>query len=84
MIRSSMRILLAATAALSSAPVLADGLVYNATGVTLDKDGRVERFSALQVTRDGRVAKLLKTRDNGGLTAAIANTHFTVVAMWHA
>ena len=59
----SVRILLAATAALLPAPALADGLVYNATGVTLDKDGRVERFSALQVTRDGRVAKLLKTRD---------------------
>ncbi|WP_375403134.1 amidohydrolase [uncultured Sphingomonas sp.] len=58
----SVRILLAATAILP-APVLADGLVYNATGVTLDKDGRVERFTALQVTRDGRVAKLLKTRD---------------------
>jgi hypothetical protein len=58
-----VRILLAATAALLPAPALADGLVYNATGVTLDKDGRVERFSALQVTRDGRVAKLLKTRD---------------------
>jgi hypothetical protein len=50
-------------AALLPAPALADGLVYNATGVTLDKDGKVERFSAMQVTRDGRVAKLLKTRD---------------------
>lgn len=59
----SVRTLLAAAAALLPAPALADGLVYNATGVTLDKDGRVERFSALQVTRDGRVAKLLKTRD---------------------
>ena len=59
----SVRILLAAAAALLPAPALADGLVYNATGVTLDKDGRVERFSALQVTRDGRVAKLLRTRD---------------------
>ena len=59
----SVRTLIAAVATLLSAPALADGLVYNATGVTLDKDGRVERFSALQVTRDGRVAKLLKTRD---------------------
>ena len=59
----SVRILLATAAALLPTPALADGLVYNATGVTLDKDGRVERFSALQVTRDGRVAKLLQTRD---------------------
>jgi hypothetical protein len=58
-----VRILLATAAALLPTPALADGLVYNATGVTLDKDGRVERFSALQVTRDGRVAKLLQTRD---------------------
>jgi predicted amidohydrolase YtcJ len=36
------------------------GLVDNVNGYTLDKDGRLVRFTGLLIARDGRVAKLLE------------------------
>ena len=52
-----------AACALLAAPAWADGLVDNVTGVTLDKDGRVERFQAMLVGPDGRVTRLLRSKD---------------------
>ncbi len=53
------RLLLALAAAAS--PALADGLVDNVNGVTLDENGRVQRFSAITVTADGHIGRLIET-----------------------
>lgn len=57
-----MRLLLAVVAALllPPAPALADALVDNVDGMTLDKDGKVIRFSGLLISPDGKVARLLQ------------------------
>lgn len=62
MARLAFRIAALAAAACSTA-ALADGLVDNVNGMTLDKDGRVVRFQAMLVTPDGTVAKLLAAKD---------------------
>ena len=54
--------LLAAMACLA-APAHADGIVDNVTGITLDKDGRVERFQAMLVSPEGKVTRLLQSKD---------------------
>ena len=41
----------------------ADGLVENVNGITLDKDGKVIRFTALLVSKDGKVTELLTKKD---------------------
>lgn len=59
-----MRLLLAVAAGLLSAtPALADSLVDNVTGMTLDKDGKVVHFSGLLMTPDGKVIRLLQPND---------------------
>ena len=59
-----IRGLLAATAALAlSGPVLADTLVDNVDGVTIDATGGVERFSGLLVGDDGRIVQILHRGD---------------------
>ena len=59
-----MRLLLAVAAALlSAAPALADSLVDNVTGMTLDKDGKVVHFNGLLMTPDGKVIRLLQPND---------------------
>ncbi len=45
------------------APALADALVENVNGVTLDKDGKVVRFTGLLMSLDGKVTRLLSARD---------------------
>ncbi len=57
------RTALALTALLLTTPALADGLVDNVNGVTLDKDGKVVRFNGLTITTDGKVGKLLQRGD---------------------
>lgn len=56
-------LLLATAAAMGPGTAAADGLVDNVNGITLDKDGRVVRFQALLVTPEGKVAKLLSSKD---------------------
>ena len=51
---------LALAALASSTTALADGLIDNINGVTLDADGRVMRFIAMTVTPDGHVGKLIE------------------------
>lgn len=53
----------AAAALLVPAPALADALIDNVNGLTLTKDGKVQRFNALLITPDGKVAKLLDRKD---------------------
>ncbi|MEG3149676.1 amidohydrolase family protein [Sphingomonas sp. ZT3P38] len=59
-----MRLLLAAaTVLLTATPALADSLVDNVTGMTLDKDGKVVHFNGLLMTPDGKVVRLLQPND---------------------
>ncbi len=55
--------LLLGAALMVPAAAQADGIVDNVNGMTLDKDGRVVRFQALLVTLDGKVSKLLSSKD---------------------
>ena len=50
-------------AALLSVPAYADSLVENVNGMTLDKDGKVVRFSAMVIDDDGKVKQLLDRKD---------------------
>ena len=52
-----------ACVALCSAPAHADSLIDNVNGLTLDKEGKVERFTGLLIDKEGRVAKLLRRSD---------------------
>lgn len=54
-------LLLAAVAAIAliPAPALADALVDNVNGMTLDREGRVVHFTGLLMTPDGHVTRLL-------------------------
>ncbi|MFM9851929.1 MAG: amidohydrolase [Sphingomonadaceae bacterium] len=45
------------------APAFADGLIDNVNGITLSAQGKVERFTGLLITPDGKVAKLLTAKD---------------------
>ena len=44
-------------------PAVADGLVENVNGITLDKDGKVIRFTAVLISKDGKVTELLTKKD---------------------
>ena len=54
-----LRAALLAAATLAASPALADALVDNVEGVTLDKDGREVRFTGILIA-DGKVVRLLK------------------------
>ena len=43
----------------SASPALADGLVDNVNGITLDGRGQVVRFTGLTVTPEGKIGKLI-------------------------
>lgn len=59
-----IRALLAATTALALAsPALADTLVDNVDGLTIDATGGIERFTGLLVGDDGRIVQVLKRGD---------------------
>lgn len=62
------RTLLAASAALIATPALADTLVYNVNGVTIDENGEVKRFTQLVFDDDGVITHTLErgeTRPEG-------------------
>jgi len=57
-------LLLGAACALSlSAPALADTLVDNVDGVTVDARGRIDRFTGLVLADDGRIKQVLRRGD---------------------
>jgi predicted amidohydrolase YtcJ len=49
--------------ALLAAPAHADALIDNVNGLTLTKNGKVERFTGIVIDKDGRVEKLLDRGD---------------------
>ncbi|MDN3646056.1 amidohydrolase [Pontixanthobacter aestiaquae] len=59
---------LAASIAFFASPALADTLVDNVQGITINADGKVERFVALWVDDDGRIAQVLKRGDEKPVT----------------
>ncbi|NVE94728.1 amidohydrolase family protein [Altererythrobacter sp. JGD-16] len=52
-------LLAGAAAALLPAPALADTLIYNVDGLTIDEKGNVERFASLVIDDDGTVRDIL-------------------------
>ncbi len=56
-------LLLGGVALLCAAPALADGLVDNVNGYTLDGKGKVERFTGLLIDRQGKVSRLYDRKD---------------------
>jgi predicted amidohydrolase YtcJ len=61
--RRAASVVTLAAALLCSTAALADGLVDNVQGETLDKDGQVIRFTGLLVSPDGHVVRLLSAKD---------------------
>jgi hypothetical protein len=49
-----MKKLLALALLALASPAFADGLVENVNGITLDKDGKVIRFTAMLVGKDAK------------------------------
>ena len=58
-----IRLLLALLALCAALPAHADTLVVNVNGVTLDEQGRPQRFAALRFGPDGKVKQLYQARD---------------------
>jgi len=58
-----IRFLLALLALCAALPAHADTLVVNVNGVTLDEQGRPQRFAALRFGPDGKVKQLYQARD---------------------
>ncbi len=56
--------LLAAFALLLPAPLLADTLVDNINGITVDRDGKVTRFTAMTIDEQGRIVQTYQRGDN--------------------
>lgn len=52
-----------ALATLSPLPARADVLIDNVNGMSLDRDGKVERFTGLLVGNDGRIEQVLQRSD---------------------
>lgn len=57
------RFLAAAAAVLSASPALADTLVDNVDGLTLDAAGNVQRFTGLLIGNDGRIVQVFQRTD---------------------
>jgi predicted amidohydrolase YtcJ len=55
--------LLTLTLALLPTPALADTLIDNVKGITLDAEGKVRRFAAIVIGDDGKVVRLLSASD---------------------
>jgi len=59
----TLRSLLAPFALLLPAPALADTLVDNINGISVDREGEVTRFTGMVIDDEGRIARLLDRRD---------------------
>ncbi len=44
-------------------PAMADGLIENVNGITLDQEGEVLRFNGLLIDKDGKVSKLITKKN---------------------
>ena len=63
-----MRRLLVALALLAPAPALADTLVDNINGISVERDGTVRRFAAMVIGDDGKIARLIERRGDAPRT----------------
>ena len=63
-----MRRLLVALALLAPAPALADTLVDNINGISVERDGTVRRFAAMVIDDDGKIARLVERRGDAPRT----------------
>ena len=54
---------LCAMTSLSPIPVLADTLVDNINGISVDREGEVTRFEAMVIDDEGRITRILSRRD---------------------
>ncbi len=54
-----MKKIVALAALAAASPLLADGLIENVNGITLDEEGNVIRFSGILIDREGKVSKLI-------------------------
>ena len=59
-----MPVFAALTALLLASPALADTLIDNVDGVTLNAEGRVVRFTGIVIDDDGRIERLLERGDD--------------------
>ncbi|WFL78028.1 amidohydrolase [Altererythrobacter arenosus] len=50
--------------ALGATPALADTLIDNVDGITVNEDGNVERFNAIVIAEDGRVREVLSRKSD--------------------
>ncbi|MFC4254590.1 amidohydrolase family protein [Altererythrobacter xixiisoli] len=57
-------LLLAGAALLLPAPALADTLVDNIDGISVDREGKITRFAAMVIGNDGRIKRILNRRDD--------------------
>jgi predicted amidohydrolase YtcJ len=60
--------LLVAALAFASTPALADTLIDNVNGISVDREGHVSRFAALVVDDHGRIAQVLSRYDKAPRT----------------
>jgi predicted amidohydrolase YtcJ len=67
MLHNLLAALAASTALALSAPALADTLVDNVDGVTIDENGKVLRFNGLVFDEQGRVVKVLQRGEQSPL-----------------
>ncbi|MGX7896730.1 amidohydrolase [Tsuneonella sp. HG222] len=58
-----IRLACAALALMSASPALADTLVDNINGISIARDGKVTRFSAMVIDNQGRISQVLDRRD---------------------
>jgi predicted amidohydrolase YtcJ len=59
----ALRLCVAAALLVTVIPAFADGMIDNVNGITLDKEGKLIRFRALLIDREGKVSQLLTTKD---------------------
>jgi predicted amidohydrolase YtcJ len=59
----NLKLLGALLLAACAIPALADGLIENVNGITLDKDDKVVRFTGLLIDRQGKVARTIARGD---------------------
>ncbi|WP_315761488.1 amidohydrolase [Sphingomonas sp. Y38-1Y] len=58
-----VRTALLLAASLLAAPALADGLIDNVDGVTLDEQGRPQRFTGILIDKSGTITRVLGRKD---------------------
>ena len=62
--RLCVNMLLAALLAILPAPLLADTLIDNINGISLDRDGKVSRFTAMTIDEQGRIVQVYRRGDD--------------------